>query len=456
MRHITLLLLFTCLLGGTNTSAQEDKSNLTRILFIFDASNSMNGKWEKRTKIDVARKVMVQLVDSLRGIDNLHLGLRMYGHQYKIGPNNPQNCEDSKLEVPFSKNNHQKIINKIKTKEPKGTTPIAHSLELSVNDFPDKDARNVIVLITDGVEACEGFPCAVARDLKDLGVTVKPFVVGLDVDISDKDKFNCIGTYFDAVNEKDFAQLIGVVIDQAVNNTTIQIDLNSILGKPEESNVGFSLINTHTKAVEYNYQHTLNHKFNPDTLTVDPTIKYKLVVNTIPPIEIDDLDVIAGKHNTYKLDAAQGHLDLKMKNASGNSVNCIVRQDGKMNTLHVQNFGQIEKYLVGTYDLEVLTLPRLYFNDIKITENKTYKLEIPQEGLLTYESYSFHFAAIYKVEGNKQEWVYNLNPEQANGSLKLLPGKYKIVYRDKRSSKTLQSETQFFTIYSGEKKNIKL
>ena len=34
----------------------------TRILFIFDASQSMMGYWQKNKKIDIARKVMIHMM----------------------------------------------------------------------------------------------------------------------------------------------------------------------------------------------------------------------------------------------------------------------------------------------------------------------------------------------------------------------------------------------------------
>lgn len=132
MKRIALLIsLVFVVCSGTSFSQQQ----LTRILFIFDASNSMNGKWEGATKIERAREIMEKTVHDLEGIPNLELALRVYGHQSPITPTF-QDCDDTKLEVPFSKDNHQKIINFINYVEPKGTTPIARSLEAAADDFP--------------------------------------------------------------------------------------------------------------------------------------------------------------------------------------------------------------------------------------------------------------------------------------------------------------------------------
>src|SRR5690606_23386503 len=124
MRKTFFVILFSCISLGSY--AQPDE--LTRILFVFDASNSMNAKWDGSTRIAIAKELLIKAVDSLRGVPNLELGLRIYGHQSPITPTY-QDCEDTKLEVPFTKGNHNLIKGKIRGVIPKGTTPIARSLE---------------------------------------------------------------------------------------------------------------------------------------------------------------------------------------------------------------------------------------------------------------------------------------------------------------------------------------
>ncbi|HNP99300.1 MAG TPA: VWA domain-containing protein, partial [Bacteroidia bacterium] len=159
-----IFLLF--ILVATTLSAQPNKRqkapSLTRIEFLFDASQSMYGKWQSGAKIDVARLLMNKVLDSLRYIDNIELALRVYGHQK---PYPPQDCDDSRLEVPFSKGNISSIQQVLKNLVPKGTTPIAKSLELCGNDFPQSPSRNILILVTDGIEECGGDPCAVSLAL---------------------------------------------------------------------------------------------------------------------------------------------------------------------------------------------------------------------------------------------------------------------------------------------------
>jgi hypothetical protein len=71
-----------------------------RILFIFDASYSMLNNWNSGQRMDVAKKLLGEFVDSLKTKSNLEIALRCYGHQFYIG--NGKNCKDSRLEVPFA------------------------------------------------------------------------------------------------------------------------------------------------------------------------------------------------------------------------------------------------------------------------------------------------------------------------------------------------------------------
>ena len=42
----------------------------TRILFILDASNSMNLKWDEQTRMESAKEILNQSVQDLKGIPN--------------------------------------------------------------------------------------------------------------------------------------------------------------------------------------------------------------------------------------------------------------------------------------------------------------------------------------------------------------------------------------------------
>ncbi len=452
---IKFIVILVLVLQSTLSFAQKLKDKetdmpppLTRILFIFDCSQSMFGRWQSDTKINIAQKLLSNMLDSLKDVKNLELAFRVYGHQKNFPP---QDCDDTKLEIPFSKNNYKKIENKLKSLVPRGTTPIAYSLEKSADDFPTcNDCRNIVILITDGLEECGGDPCAVSQLLQKKGIILKPFIIGIGKNF--KESFDCVGTYFDATSELEFNKALNVVISQALNSTSAQVNLLDEQGKPSETNVNMTFYDNFSGLIKYNFIHTLNNRGLPDTLVIDPLVKYNLVVHTIPPIEKDNISLIPGKHSIIALDAPQGYLKLKLM--GGNSINTknlqsIVRKKGSSETLNVQFFNQTEKYLCGSYDLEVLCLPRLIIKDVEIKQSNTTTIEIPMPGIAVINTVVNGYGSLYVMEDNKMKWLYNLNDNTTIESLILQPGSYSVVFRGKMSSKSISSIAKDFKIESG-------
>ncbi len=451
-----ILLLNLILLNAAFPQARPKKEiPLTRILFVFDCSLSMIGKWESGTKMDVSKKILLQTMDSLQKLDNLEVALRMYGHQSPLQPQ--RDCKDTKLEVPFSKNNFAQIKNKIKLAQPKGTTPIAYSLEQSGADFPTcADCRNIIILITDGEEECEGDPCAVSAALQSKGIVLKPFVIGIGLDDNFAKTFECIGKYFDATNEKSFQYAMGIIISQALNSTTAQVNLLDISGKPTETNVNMTFYDMHTGQMKNNFIHTINNKGNPDTLPLDPLPTYKMIVHTIPAIEKDSIELTPGKHTIIALDAAQGYLNIRTAGINDyKALQFIVRKHGEMTTLTVQDAAKTEKYLVGKYDLEILTLPRLLISDVDISQSKTTSVQIPQPGIANILMNGNGYGSLYVEEKNKLKWVYNIPEASTRETLVLLPGSYRLVYRPKSAKESIYTIEREFKIESGSSASVK-
>jgi Ca-activated chloride channel family protein len=71
----------------------------------------MYAPWNTEPKINVAKKVMGRLMDSIQNIPDLEIALRCYGHTTFFRP--VRNCKDSKLEIPFDK----ALVNAPKIKE---------------------------------------------------------------------------------------------------------------------------------------------------------------------------------------------------------------------------------------------------------------------------------------------------------------------------------------------------
>lgn len=418
----------------------------------------MNGKWEGATKIIRAREILNEAITNLEGTPNLEIALRVYGHQSPITASF-QDCDDTKLEVPFGPDNYQKIKNFIKFVEPKGTTPIARSLEASAGDFPDANARNVIILITDGLEACDDFPCEAARKLKAKGINVTPFVVGLGIELKYLNDFNCIGRVYEASSLESFRKVMNSVISDALLNTTVQINLNDIHNNPSETDVSVFFYEAGTNNLKYTFMHTMNFRGNPDTITIiDPEMRYDMVVNTLPRVVKKNIEIKKFQHNIVPADCPQGSIITRIKGATKTSkVKIRVSQNGKSVTLNVQDIEQNQRYLVGSYDLEILTLPRIYKKNVKVNQSGFTYIEIPGSGLLTYRCYKPIVGQVFVSNASGQDqWVCDFDSEKLTDRFYLQPGEYKIVYRPKSAVSTDYTTIKTFYIDAGETTTINL
>jgi Ca-activated chloride channel family protein len=431
------------------------KAPTSRILFIFDASNSMAGQWDGERKIDLARDILFEMLDTLEQKEKVELGLRVYGHQ---SPVPPQDCSDTKLEVPFGPRNASKIRQTLNEIQPKGTTPIARSLEQAPEDFPScGSCRNIIVLITDGIEACDGDPCQVSLDLQKKGIILRPFVIGIGSDPGFRETFDCIGEYYDTPTQEEYREALKEVITQALNTTSAQVNLLDSQLKPTETDVNITFSDRYTGIIHYYMIHTLNRLGNPDTLSLDPMVTYDIGVQTIPPITVDSVRLVAGRHNTISVNAPQGFMYVRTRRGNAyDRYQILVKRAGDQELINIQEMGTVEKYLVGSYDLLIPIFPVMKVDGLEISQSNTTTVEIPAPGYLTFNTGQPGAGTLYQMQtSGKQLWVMNLRENTRVQSYYLQPGTYRVVFRrddHKSSSFTMVKD---FVVKEGRPETIK-
>lgn len=427
--------------------AQYAAPPLTRILILYDASQSMLARWQSDTRMNIARNVVINLLDSLETVDNLEVALRVFGHQKRYPP---QDCDDTRLEVPFGPDGISSIRQKLRTIQPRGTTAIASSLQNAADDFPPcTNCRNIIILITDGLEECGGDPCAVSRELQQKGIFLKPYVIGIGRDF--KEAFDCVGHYFDASTESGFRASLNVIISQVLGKTSSQINLLDIHGKPTETNVAVSFFDQETGRPLESIIHTMNFRGLPDTIFfLMPSLDYRMVVHTTPLVEQNNIRIQSGRHNIIAVDAPQGMLNIRTAGQVSMNYQAIVRKAGQKETLKLQQMGHTEKYLVGMYDIEVLSLPRVLVRNVEIKQSHTTQVEIPQPGIAVIRLRAPGYAFILQETETGLEQIYSLRDQASNETIYLQPGSYRLVYRSRVSSNTAFSAERRFTIAPGQ------
>ena len=250
---------------------------------------------------------------------------------------------------------------------------------------------------------------------------------------------------------------MGIVISQALDNTTAQINLLDQYDIPSETNVPITFYDEVSGKVKKQLVHTLNYLGNPDTVYLDPLVTYRMTVHSIPEKTVEHIQLAPGKHNQIGVKMPQGKLELTV-GARGvyENLKCIVRQHDAIKILNVQDFNTTQRYLAGHYDLEILTLPRYTQNDLNIEAGKTTTIGIPPPGKVNFTSTSPGYGAVLVEKGNQLEWVVNLDENASRQSLNLQPGNYRVVFRSKSSQKSEYSSAKAFTITSGGTTIVKL
>ncbi len=413
--------------------------------------------WSDTNRITAAKELLTSLVDSLRNSREVELALRAYGHLYA---RSSQNCRDSRLEVGFGPSNHQQIIQRLSQIEPKGTTPIAYSLEQAANDFPETQGyRNIIIIITDGIESCDGDPCAVSVALQKKGIFLRPFVIGIGMNEDFADAFNCLGTYFDARDIDDFRVALNKAIKTSLEPTSVSVELLDENDRPTETDINVSFVNALTQQSEFDFVHYRDAQGRPDSVMIDPVLTYDVVVNSVPPVIKRNVRLMPGEHNVISVRAPRGKLSINQSGAGvyGDNPHALVRMPGNRGpVLHAQRVNSSHDYLAGTYDLEVLTLPRTVIQGVTIKPRETTQIKLPAPGILNIRHAAAGFGSIYVIRDNGPEWVMDLNHQDNQISVALQPGRYKVVFRAAMAPGSKYTSVKDVTILEGQSQMLRL
>jgi Ca-activated chloride channel homolog len=452
--YVVLVVTFLLLSDGViaQQKIQQTIPSKTRILFVLDGSGSMEALWGVgESRMDVAKRILVKLVDSLRVNPDVELALRVYGHRFTRQANN---CEDSKLEVPFGKKNHKAIITKIEEIKPKGVTPITYSLLQAAKDFPTAEGyRNILILITDGIESCNADPCATSIELQRKGVFLRPFVIGLG--ISGGKVLECMGQYIDSQNATTFNNVLNESVKTTFSKTTVSVELLNGMRQRTETNLNISFVNSMTGNSMYEFVHYRDKYGNPDSVVVDPVIGYDIVVNTLPSVVKRNVDIKTGGHNVVEINVPQGSLIVKPE-GRGNGFNLLVHEKGKNELLNQQKSGETVRYLAGEYTIETLTLPRRIFQ-VVIEPEKLKTITLPQPGLVNINTLVGGYGNLFEVtETGESKWVCALTDNTSIHSFNLLPGKYKVAFRSKKSPGSKYTAIKNFEVKTGVTLNLSM
>ena len=133
-----------------------------------------------------------------------------------------------------------------------------------------------------------------------------------------------------------------------------------------------------------------------------------------------------------------------------------MRKQDEMETINVQNIDETVRYLVGKYDIEILSLQRVIIEDVKVTQSHTTTVYIPSPRLAVISGLSVGYGRVYEEKNNELIWVCNLSEVFTRESLSFQPGRYRVVFRAKVDRKSLYTIEKKFKVESGKTVSVKL
>jgi Ca-activated chloride channel family protein len=146
----------------------------SRVILVLDASGSMRAKINGKSKIDIAKQVVGDLVKTWKPEDEL--GLIAYGHREK------GNCNDIEVLREPGKLDASDYMMAVNSLEPKGQTPMTAAVKMAAESLQFTEKKATVILVSDGIENCGLDPCAVAEDLAKMGIDLKVHTVGFGLD----------------------------------------------------------------------------------------------------------------------------------------------------------------------------------------------------------------------------------------------------------------------------------
>ena len=194
------------------------------VAFILDASGSMAGRQNGRTKMSIAQEALAKVLPELDGT-NVVTSLWAYGFDTGLAKTPEASCPNTSELVPFNQNQSRLLTSTANRLPAYGYTPLGQSIRLAGASLQATDAsRHIAVLITDGEETCDGDPVIEAERLAQSGIDVTTYVVGYDLDGPQRAELERVaaagGTdYLDAADGRGLAMALSEVVEVVAEKT---------------------------------------------------------------------------------------------------------------------------------------------------------------------------------------------------------------------------------------------
>ena len=217
----------------------QPADQVVNVELILDSSGSMEVATNTgEPRIDAAKRVLDEVIDAIPGDrgDQINVGFRVFGHEgNNTDAGRPESCASTDLRVPIQGVDKDALRGEVEQYEPVGWTPIALALRESEADFPDddEDITNAIILVTDGLETCDGNPCSAAAQIHNGDKAITVNVVGLGLEEDELEILQCIadeggGTLVGVQNAAELSAALFTFLEElevVVRNGFLEIEV---------------------------------------------------------------------------------------------------------------------------------------------------------------------------------------------------------------------------------------
>ncbi len=441
------MLILALLLFCGNAIYSQQQPEKTRLLLIMDCSNSMWNHWQSNSKIKVTQQVLLSFLDSISKQHDVDVALRVFGHLNK-------DQFGTRLEVPFGSDNIYQLQSKIKTLVPQGGCTAAAALTDALSDFPATgSSRNLILIITDGMDDCDAEICDVARQVQLSGVVVQTFVLGIGGGAFSH--ASCAGSVFPVVNEEEFSKTLYDIFRLSGHKAKVVLNMVDATGELYETEHPVAFYDHRTGVIRHSTIYSVDSKLKPDTLLMDPLVTYDMAVFTHPPLRREAMQFSIDRPNDIDITVSEGTLKVQYSGQrpqwQQTAVDVIVRRAGSGERVAAQEVGEVGQYLAGRYDVEVQTLPVTTLRGVEVRGNAATELSVPMPGMLVLSKpKGITTGAIFRLRDGQVEFATDLNPSTAGERLLLQPGQYELVLHPQNSTKYDKVQTKRFVIESSQ------
>lgn len=208
---------------------------------ILDSSGSMAQPTSTgESRIDAAKRVLTNVIDVIpNDTGRINVGFRVFGHTgNNTEAGRAESCRGTELRVPIDGVNREALQGQVDLYQPVGWTPITLALTEAAKDFPAaaEGTRNSMILVTDGLETCDGDPCAAATAIAAGDVKAVINVIGFGTTPEETAVLSCIaensgGLLLSANNyEELLAGLFTILEQENVISRTGSFEVENIGG----------------------------------------------------------------------------------------------------------------------------------------------------------------------------------------------------------------------------------